>query len=74
MGFAGIVFAYIGAAVRWLFSRKKRKISEIFYGTSDQDISTHFVDSVTNKIIGAIVLIILILTIGYLTKIAKGTV
>lgn len=68
MGFAGILLAYIGAIVKWILTGRTRKIRDIFFGTSDQDLSTHFIDSVTNKILGIVVIIILIFIIGYLAK------
>ncbi len=68
---AGIIFAYIGAITRWLFSGFKGKINQRFLGDETDDLTSHLSSSVLNRVIGIIVFIIIIGLIGFIQKNSK---
>jgi hypothetical protein len=57
--------AMIGAFIRSLFSNKK-SFKEYFNGSENDDLSQHFVDSIINKTIGGIFILIVIIFIGWM--------
>lgn len=62
---AGIFFAYIGAVTRWIIGGMRGSINEYFIGKKDDDLSKHFSESTLNRIIGIIVFLIVIATVGF---------
>jgi hypothetical protein len=62
---AGIIFAYIGAVTRWLIGGMSQSINEYFIGKEDDNMASHISEATLNRIIGIIVFLIVIATVGF---------
>jgi hypothetical protein len=66
MGLGGLLLAYLGAIVRWLFSGCKGTINKFYLGEESDDIYSGSVKGILNRLIGLIVIIVFMFIVGYL--------